>query len=33
MKRLMQVSFLSLLNLLGACGQQTYDQKLNSLYK
>lgn len=33
MNRLMQISFLSLLNLLGACGQQTYDQKLNSLYK
>ena len=33
MNRLIQIASLSLLNLLGACGQQTYDQKLNSLYK
>ncbi|MDX1371853.1 MAG: rhodanese-like domain-containing protein [Nitrososphaeraceae archaeon] len=32
-KKLMQLSFLSILNLFTACGQQTYEQKLNSIYK
>ncbi len=33
MKRFLQIMSLSLLNILSACGQQTYDQKLNNLYK
>ena len=31
-RNLMKFSLLSLFNILTACGQQTYDQKLNSLY-
>lgn len=33
MKILLKILFFSFLNTLMACGQQSYDQKLNSLYK